>query len=205
MATMTTIRIPAALAAAALWVLIGLDMAEAAGPLDNPGFAKIVTCSACHGQNGNSKSDMMPIIAGLDQAYFKRQIENYAAGKRPSPEMEPYAKEIQFLGLDQIAAYFGAQKREPTLIRVSPDAVAKGKVAAAPCAICHGNDGMGDAARLIPGLTGQPPGYLAQQMLLFKQDTRDPGDPLLSAKKAVMRIIPDNQFPEMAAYYSSLR
>ena len=202
---MTTIRIPAALAAAALWVLIGLDMAEAAGPLDNPGFAKIITCSACHGQNGNSKSDMMPIIAGLDQAYFKRQIENYAAGKRPSPEMEPYAKEIQFLGLDQIAAYFAAQKREPTLIRVSPDAVAKGKVAAAPCAICHGNDGMGDAARLIPGLAGQPPGYLAQQMLLFKQDTRDPGDPLLSAKKAVMRIIPDNQFPEMAAYYSSLR
>jgi cytochrome c553 len=205
MATMTTIRIPAALAAAALWVLIGLGMAEAAGPLDNPGFAKIITCSACHGQNGNSKSDMMPIIAGLDQAYFKRQIENYAAGKRPSPEMEPYAKEIQFLGLDQIAAYFAAQKREPTLIRVSPDAVAKGKVAAAPCAICHGNDGMGDAARLIPGLAGQPPGYLAQQMLLFKQDTRDPGDPLLSAKKAVMRIIPDNQFPEMAAYYSSLR
>jgi cytochrome c553 len=205
MATMTTIRIPAALAAAALWVLTGLGMAEAAGPLDNPGFAKIITCSACHGQNGNSKSDMMPIIAGLDQAYFKRQIENYAAGKRPSPEMEPYAKEIQFLGLDQIAAYFAAQKREPTLIRVSPDAVAKGKVAAAPCAICHGNDGMGDAARLIPGLAGQPPGYLAQQMLLFKQDTRDPGDPLLAAKKAVMRIIPDNQFPEMAAYYSSLR
>ena len=202
---MTTIRIPAALAAAALWVLTGLGMAEAAGPLDNPGFAKIITCSACHGQNGNSKSDMMPIIAGLDQAYFKRQIENYAAGKRPSPEMEPYAKEIQFLGLDQIAAYFAAQKREPTLIRVSPDAVAKGKVAAAPCAICHGNDGMGDAARLIPGLAGQPPGYLAQQMLLFKQDTRDPGDPLLAAKKAVMRIIPDNQFPEMAAYYSSLR
>ena len=64
---------------------------------------------------------------------------------------------------------------------------------------------MGDAARLIPGLAGQPPGYLAQQMLLFKQDTRDPGDPLLAAKKAVMRITRDNQFPEMAAYYSSLR
>ena len=202
---MTTQRIPAALAAAALWILTGLGMAEAAGPLDNPGFAKIITCSACHGQNGNSRSDMMPIIAGLDPAYFKRQIENYAAGKRPSPEMEPYAKEIQFLGLDQIAAYFAAQKREPTLIRVSPDAVAKGKAAAAQCVICHGNDGRGDPARLIPGLAGQPPGYLAQQMLLFKQDTRDPGDPLLAAKKALMRIIPDNQFPEMAAYYSSLR
>ena len=59
--------------------------------------------------------------------------------------------------------------------------------------------------RLIPSLAGQPPGYLAQQMLLFKQDTREPGDPLLAAKKAIMRVVPDNQFTELAAYYSSLR
>jgi cytochrome c553 len=201
----TATRLWSALAAALLAILAGLGTAQAAGPLDNPGFSKVITCSACHGQNGNSKSDMMPIIAGLDPAYFKKQIENYAAGKRPSPEMEPYAKEIQFLGLDEIAAFFAAQKRESTLIRVSPDAVAKGKVAAAPCAICHGNDGKGDAARLIPSLAGQPPGYLAQQMLLFKQDTRDPGDPLLAAKKAIMRVVPDGQFTDLAAYYSSLR
>ena len=202
---MTTFRLPAALVAVALGLLAGFSPVWAAGPLDTPGFAQTITCSACHGQNGNSRSDMMPIIAGLDQAYFKRQIENYAAGRRPSPEMEPYAKQIQFLGLDQIAAYFNAQKRQPTLIRVAPAAVAKGKVAAAQCVICHGEDGKGDASRLIPGLAGQPPGYLAQQMLLFKQDTRDPGDPLLAAKKALMRTIPDSQFTELAAFYSSLR
>ena len=32
-----------------------------------------------------------------------------------------------------------------------------------------------------------------------------PGDPLLAAKKALMRVIPDSQFPELAAYYSSVR
>lgn len=205
MATVPTLRFLGALATAALSMLAGSGAAQAAGPLDDPGFSRTITCSACHGQNGNSKSDMMPIIAGLDAAYFKKQIDSYATGKRPSPEMEPYAKEIQFLGLEQIAAYFAAQKREPSLIRVSADAVAKGKVAAAPCVICHGQDGRGDRARLIPGLAGQPPGYLAQQMLLFKQDTRDPGDPLLAAKKALMRVVPDSQFTELAAYYSSLR
>jgi len=178
---------------------------RAAGPLDNPGFAKVITCSACHGQNGNSRTDMMPIIAGLDPAYFTKQIENYATGKRPSPEMEPYAKEIQFLGVDQIAAYFAAQKREPTPIRATADAIAKGKVAAASCVVCHGDKGAGDPARLIPGLAGQAPGYLAQQMLLFKQDTREPDDQLLAAKKAVMRVVPDSQFAELAAYYASLR
>jgi len=190
----------------AVLVLVAVTSeARAAGPLDNPGFAKVITCSACHGQSGNSRTDMMPIIAGLDPAYFKKQIESYAAGRRASPEMEPYAKEIQFLGLDQIAAYFAAQKREPTPVRGTGDAIAKGKVAAAPCVICHGEKGTGDPARLIPGLAGQAPGYLAQQMLLFKQDTREPGDQLLAAKRAVMRVIPDGQFAELAAYYASLR
>ncbi len=202
---MTTARSAVALAAAVFVLAAVPGAARAAGPLDDPAFAKVITCAACHGANGNSRSDMMPIIAGLDPVYFKRQIENYATGKRPSPEMEPYAKEIQFLGLDQIAAYFAAQKRQPTPIRVPAEAAAKGKATAAQCVICHGPDGKGDAARLIPSLTGQPPGYLVQQMLLFKQDTRDPAEPLLAAKKALMRIIPDNQFPELAAYYSSLR
>jgi cytochrome c553 len=202
---MATTRSAAALAAAVFALAAGPGAARAAAPLDDPAFAKVITCAACHGANGNSRTDMMPIIAGLDPAYFKRQIENYATGKRPSPEMEPYAKEIQFLGLDQIAAYFAAQKRQPTPIRAQAEAAAKGKQTAAQCVICHGPDGKGDAARLIPSLTGQPPGYLEQQMLLFKQDTRDPGDPLLAAKKALMRIIPASQFPELAAYYSSIR
>jgi cytochrome c553 len=198
-------RAGVALAIAVLVLFAVAKEARAAGPLDNPGFAKVITCSACHGQNGNSRSDMMPIIAGLDPVYFKKQIESYATGKRSSPEMEPYAKEIQVLGLDQIAAYFASQKREPTPIRGTADAIAKGKVAAAPCAVCHGQNGAGDPARLIPGLAGQAPGYLAQQMLLFKQDTREPADQLLAAKRAVMRVIPDSQFAELAAYYGSLR
>ena len=202
---MTTIRFAAALAAAVSVLAAAPGAARAAGPLDDPGFAKVITCAACHGANGNSASDMMPTISALDPAYFKRQIENYAAGKRPSPEMEPYAKEIQFLGLDQIAAYFAAQKRVPTPIRSSAEAAARGKTVAAQCVICHGPDGKGEAARLIPGIAGQPPGYLVQQMLLFKADTRDPGDPMLAAKKALMKIIPDGQFADLAAYYSSLR
>jgi cytochrome c553 len=202
---MTTSRIGAALAAAVFVLGAGAGAARAAGPLDDPAFAKVITCAACHGANGNSGSDMMPIISGLDPAYFKRQIEHYAAGKRPSPEMEPYAKEAQFLGLDQIAAYFAAQKRVPTSIRASAEAVARGKTVAAQCVICHGSDGKGDPARLIPGLAGQPPGYLAQQMLLFKTDTRDPSDPMIAATKALLKGIPDGQLNDLAAYYSSLR
>jgi cytochrome c553 len=176
-----------------------------AGPLDDPGFAKSLTCSACHGAAGNSRSDFMPIIAGMSPAYFKKQIEAYAGGKRPSPEMEPYAKMVVVLGVDEVARYFGEQKMQPTPIAVDAGAVARGRTAAAQCATCHGPDGKGNAAMQSPSLAGQPPGFLREQMLLFKQDKRNPGDPALKAVKAMMLTIPDETFTDLAAYYSSLR
>ena len=177
----------------------------AAGPLDQPGYAKALTCTACHGAGGNSKSDTMPILAGMAPAYFQKQIESYVNGQRPSPEMEPYAKMVRELGVDDIARYFAGQKMDPTPVSVSGDAVARGRAASAQCVICHGPDGKGDPARLIPSLAGQPPGYLRDQMLLFKQDTRNPGDAALAAVKALMRTIPDDTYADLAAYYSSLR
>ena len=176
-----------------------------AGPLDDPGFAKSLTCSACHGAAGNSRSDFMPIIAGMSPAYFKKQIEAYAGGKRPSPEMEPYAKMVLVLGVDEVARYFGEQKMQPTPISAAAVAVARGRAAAAQCATCHGPDGKGNAAMQSPSLAGQPPGFLREQMLLFKQDKRNPGDAALKAMKAMMVTIPDETLTDLAAYYSSLR
>jgi len=178
-----------------------------AGPLDAPGAPKALTCSACHGSGGNSPSDTMPIIAGMSPAFFKKAIQDYAAGKRPSPEMEPYSKMILQLGLDDVAAFFASQRRLPTPIRVDPAAVARGKAASIQCVICHGPEGKGDPTRFIaiPDLTGQPPGYLKNQMLLFKAERRSPADETLKALKALMRDIPDETFGDLAAYYSSLR
>jgi cytochrome c553 len=176
-----------------------------AGPLDAPGATKALTCTACHGAGGQSPSNAMPILAGILPAYFKKAIEDYATGKRPSPEMEPYAKMVKVLGVDEIAGYFAAQKREPTPLRADAAAADRGKAAAAQCALCHGADGRGDPAKSIPDLRGQPAGYLKSQMLLFKADKRSPGDPNLKAVKALMATIPDQTFDDLAAYFSSVR
>jgi cytochrome c553 len=167
--------------------------------------SRVVTCAACHGVNGNSKSDSMPIIAGMDAGYFKKQVQGYAANARPSPEMGPYAKQILDIGVDAVAAYFAAQRMEPSAIKVDAAAVERGRVASASCAICHAANGKGDAAKGFPSLAGQPPGYLRDQMRLFKQDARNPGDAALAALKALMKTIPDEQIADLAAYYSSLR
>lgn len=167
--------------------------------------ARVVTCAACHGVNGNSRSDAMPIIAGMDAGYFKKQVQAYAANARPSPEMGPYAKQILDIGLDAVAGYFAAQRMEPTPLKADAAAVARGRTASAPCVVCHGADGKGDPAKGIPSLAGQPPGFLRDQIRLFRQDARNPGDAALAALKALMKTLPEAQDADLAAYYSSLR
>jgi len=175
----------------------------AAGPLDGPGATKALTCSACHGAAGQSPSNTIPHLAGILPAYFKKAIEDYATGKRTSPEMEPYAKMVRVLGVDEVAAYFAAQTRQPGPARGDAATLERGRQAAAQCALCHGPDGRGDPAKVIPDLRGQPSGYLRSQMLLFKTDKRSPGDPNLKAVKALMATIPDETFDDLAAYFSS--
>jgi cytochrome c553 len=200
---MTTIRV--FVCCVGLLLLLAAAGGAAAGPLDAPGYAKAFSCSACHGFAGASPSDTVPILAGMQPWYLKKTIQNYAAGERPAAEMEPYAKMVLQLGVDDVAAYFAAQKKQPTPVKVDPAAVARGKAAATQCVVCHGPEGKGDPAKGIPDLTGQPPGYLKNQMLLFKADRRSPGDDALKAVKALMKTIPDEQFADLAAYYSSLR
>lgn len=186
-------------------VLLLVAAPAAAGPLDHPGYTKAFSCSACHGFAGNSRSATMPILAGMNATYLRKALQDYASGKRVSPEMEPYAKMAIHLGADDVAAYFAAQTRQPTTVAVDPAAVARGKTAAQQCASCHGPAGKGDASKGVPDLTGQPPGYLQSQMQLFKADRRSPGDDPLKAMKALMKTLPDDQIADLAAYFSTQR
>ncbi len=192
-------------ASAVLIVVLAVAAPGFAGPMDAPGAPKALTCSICHGTAGNSLSDTMPILAGMPPAYFKKAVQDYASGKRPSPEMEPNSKMVLQVGVDEIAQYFASQKREPTPIKADPAAVARGKAASTQCVICHGPEGKGDPAKLIPDLRGQPPGYLRNQMILFKEDKRSPGDDVLKAVKVLMKTVPDETLADLAAYYSSLK
>lgn len=179
--------------------------ALAAAELKAPGYEKAVLCTACHGFNGNSRSEAVPILAGLPVWYFKKAMEDYAAGRRLSAEMEPFAKAVRQLGVDDVANYFAAQPREPSPVRVDRAAAERGRAASTKCAACHGPEGRGDEAKRIPAITGQPPGYLKNQMLLWKADKRNPGDKALQEMKGLMREFSDDTLGDLAAYYSSLR
>lgn len=188
---------------AGLTLTLAVATPASTGPKD-VGYAKAFSCSACHGWDGASRTETVPVLAGMPAWYLKKAIQDYAAGKRPAAEMEPYAKMVLELGVDDVATYF-AKLPKPAPLPADPAAVERGRAAAAPCAACHGPAGKGDPAKGVPDLTGQPAGYLKNQMLLFKADKRSPGDPTLAAVKALMKGIPDAQYADLAAYFSSQR
>jgi cytochrome c553 len=194
-----------ALRVAALVVIFAVSETEA-GPLDSAGAQKSLVCSACHGFAGNAPGNTVPILAGMEPQFFKKAIKDYAEGKRPSPEMEPYAKYVMQFGLDEIADYFAAQKRTARPAKADAKSVSRGATLATQCVACHGARGEGDRERAFPGLQGQPTGYLQAQMALFGSDKRkldDAGSE--EAKKRIFKGLTDSDFTDLAAYYATLR
>ena len=63
-------------AAGAAWA------AERVGELEQAGYAKTVTCSACHGFKGNSRVESVPILAGMAPGYFSKAIEDQTVEAR---------------------------------------------------------------------------------------------------------------------------
>jgi cytochrome c553 len=183
-----------------------IGMGAQASSLDSPGASKSMVCSACHGPGGNSPGNTVPIIAGMAPNYFKKAIKDYAEGKRPSPEMEPYSKYVQQAGLDEIAAYFAAQKKQPTRIKIDSQAAKRGAALAGQCTACHTPQAESDPEKGFPVLRGQPPGYLTMQLFILKEDKRKLEDAALDdVKKKMLKPLTEQELADLAAYFASLR
>jgi cytochrome c553 len=181
--------------------------AAAAGPLDSSGAQKALVCSACHGFAGNSPGDTVPVLAAMAPSYFKKAINDYASGKRPSPEMEPYSKYVLQSGLDAIADYFAIQRRNPPArAKTDEKTVGHGATLANQCSACHGARGEGDAFRAVPALQGQPAGYLKSQMALFGGDKRRVEEAEQDKlKKSIFKALKPADFNALAAYFATLK
>jgi cytochrome c553 len=76
-------------------------------------------CSTCHGQNGEGSQDMnAPALAGREEWYLARQIENFRSGVRGADpkdtfglQMAPMAKVLaDKQAIDDVAAYLSGLK-----------------------------------------------------------------------------------------------
>lgn len=76
------------------------------------------SCAACHGSNGNALAGNA-VLAGMDKTYFINQMLDFRNGDKPATEMPTimhrHAKGLQVDEINELAAYFAAQKKVPAI------------------------------------------------------------------------------------------
>lgn len=89
---------------------LALTMASAHAEVDKRARSLSASCAACHGTNGKSAGGM-PVLAGLDKAYFVTQMKDFKSGTRPATVMHHHASGYTDEEYERMAEYFSAQSR----------------------------------------------------------------------------------------------
>lgn len=148
----------------------------------------VAPCMACHGADGGGQAAAgFPRLAGLPQAYLRKQLEDFADGSRVNATMQPVASGLSEAERDAITAYYSAlpvPAAAPS-VPLKEDAAQRGQTLAVrgqwskglpACEQCHGPGGLGVGDH-FPSLAGQSAVYLGNELHAWQQGSRH-NDPL---------------------------
>lgn len=150
-------------------------------------------CSTCHGTGGQGDGNLAPRLAGLDQGYASRQLENFASGARRHPQMQWIAGRLDANARAKVTAYYAAMRwHAPASGQTAADCAGETLYHAGDpsrgidaCAGCHGADGRGSPGS--PPLAAQPAPYLARQLDAWANGERygDAGGTMTAISRAL--------------------
>jgi len=185
------------------------------------GKAKSITCTACHGQDGNSVNPLWPNIAGQSAPYIVAQLTAFRAGasdpqnaSRHDPLMSPQAMSLSDEDIRDLAVYFESLPA-PAQAVADPDplVVDKGEALyrggdggndASACLACHGPTGLGNPAARYPSLKGQHAAYTAKQLRAFADGRRSTDGKTRMMRDIAARLSSDD-IDALASYVQGLR
>ena len=196
-----------------LFVLAGFALAsseiQAQSLVDgsaDAGKSRALTCTACHGAEGNSSSPMWPNIAGQNAPYTLAQLKAFKNGDRSDPLMSSQAMMLSDEDMANLAVYFeslpaAAQSIADASLLERGEALYRGgnkNEEASACLACHGPSGRGNPAAKYPSLQGQHATYTAKQLNDYAGGTRT-----TDGKTHIMRDIAANLDKDDIAALSS--
>jgi cytochrome c553 len=91
-------------------IMIGA-MLPLAGQAGDPKAAQAqatTLCAGCHGPKGVSANPLWPNLAGQQEQYLVKQMQDYRDGRRNDPVMAPLAQTLDNKAIEDLAAYFTA-------------------------------------------------------------------------------------------------
>jgi cytochrome c553 len=184
------------------------------------GATKAVTCTACHGLNGNSVNPEWPVLAGQNAVYLRQQITMFRAGHRVNVLMLPMVQNLTDQDIADLAAFFSIQtpaggEADPSYWEAGK-ALYRGGDAARnipACIACHGPVARGVPAAGYPALQAQHSVYTVNQLNAYVNDTRyarnEDGRSLGTPHAIMMNTIAARLTPEeirnVASYLQGVR
>jgi cytochrome c553 len=189
----------AALQLAAVFALTAFTLPAHAGVEE--GRAKAQVCVACHGADGNSPLPAIPSLAGQPKQFIVTALFMFREGRRTNAMMTPFADKLSNADLNDLAAYFSAQKMTPATRKSSEDTVAKARAVTEKnnCVACHTATLVGQ--QHIPRLAGQHKEYLLEQLKGFKAATRADFDGTMTSAAQGLAV---EELDMLADYLSTL-
>lgn len=168
-------------------------------------------CATCHGADGAGQvAAGFPRLAGLNAAYLKRQLDDFANGSRESPIMKPMVSALSDDERAALAEYYSTMPIPPTTPPASPAADnALGEQLALRgrwdqqvpgCVQCHGPHGVG-VGEHFPPLAGQPAMYIANQLHEWQKGSRH-NDPL-DLMKHVAAALDEGDIKAVSAWFAA--
>ena len=170
------------------------------------GKAKSLTCTACHGPEGNSVSPMWPNIAGQNAPYLLAQLMAFKEGSRKDPLMSAQAMMLSDQDMADLAVYFESLPAAAQSVK-DASTVSRGETlyrggdtesGVSACLACHGPTGRGNPAAKYPALQGQHADYTAKQLNDYASGAR-----VSDGKTRIMRDIAERLSKEDIAALSS--
>jgi len=175
------------------------------------GSAKSITCTACHGQAGNSVNPLWPNIAGQSANYILTQLAAFKDGSRSDPLMTAQTMMLSVEDMHDLAVYFESLPAAAMAV-ADPGKVDKGEAlyrggdltsGAAACIACHGPTGSGNPAANYPALQGQHSTYTAKQLRDYANETRK-SDGKTRIMRDIAARLSDDDINALASYVQGL-
>jgi cytochrome c553 len=161
---------------------------------------RIAQCAGCHGEDGNSRMENIPSLAGQPAFFVLNQLFLMREGVRRVEAMAPFVKDLKDGELDALAEHFAGLAPKASDEKVDPALANRGGELASRlrCASCHLPDLAGQ--QQMPRLAKQRIDYLVHSLKEFRDGTRTGADTLMSN---VVAGLPDPDVAALAHYSAS--
>lgn len=180
------------------------------------GKQKSVTCTACHGQEGNSTLTQYPNLAGQHAGYLEKQINEFKLGMqtqgkqgRMDPVMGAMAMGVDEQGAKDIAAYYASL---PMADNTTPEeSISAGKAlylagdmerGITACVACHGPRGNGTSLSGFPKISGQHSDYIKAQLEKFRSGDR--ANDMNAMMRDISKKLTDEDITTLSKYVGGL-